>query len=239
MDTKKNMSREQLLAYMRDNCTEAEAQQVRKWPLERLKDPALDQRFSDLLDATETEYDPERKERVRRKLHAIPAASPAPNSPPRSGNLRRWRWSLRIIEYAAAVAAVVLALHYRHQANTPREWVEVYAGTRYGTLKSEMERIWRKGNIILFDVDVMGGIRLKSIFGANALSIFVMPPSVAALRERLTGRGTDSPETIEKRIAKAEQENSYADRFDYVVINDDLQQAIAEVETLVAKFIKE
>ena len=68
------------------------------------------------------------------------------------------------------------------------EWEEVYAGTRYGTLKSEMERIWRKGNIILFDVDVMGGIRLKSIFGANALSIFVMPPSVAALRERLTGR---------------------------------------------------
>lgn len=119
------------------------------------------------------------------------------------------------------------------------EWEEVYAGTRYGTLKSEMERIWRKGNIILFDVDVMGGIRLKSIFGANALSIFVMPPPVAALRERLTGRGTDSPETIEKRIAKAEQEISYADRFDYVVINDDLQQAIAEVETLVAKFIKE
>ena len=119
------------------------------------------------------------------------------------------------------------------------EWEEVYAGTRYGTLKSEVERIWRKGNIILFDVDVMGGIRLKSIFGANALSIFVMPPSVAALRERLTGRGTDSPETIEKRIAKAEQEISYADRFDYVVINDDLQQAIAEVETLVAKFIKE
>ncbi len=119
------------------------------------------------------------------------------------------------------------------------EWEEVYAGTRYGTLKSEMERIWRKGNTILFDVDVMGGIRLKSIFGENALSIFVMPPSVAALRERLTGRGTDSPETIEKRIAKAEQEISYADRFDYVVVNDDLQQAIAEVEALVAEFIKE
>ena len=119
------------------------------------------------------------------------------------------------------------------------EWEEVYAGTRYGTLKSEMERIWRKGNTILFDVDVMGGIRLKSIFGENALSIFVMPPSVAALRERLTGRGTDSPETIEKRIAKAEKEISYADRFDYVVVNDDLQQAIAEVEALVAEFIKE
>ena len=116
MDTKKNMSREQLLAYMRDNCTEAEAQQVRMWLRERLKDPGLDQLFSDLLDATETEYDPEGKERVRRKLDSILAACPAPNSP------------LRIIEYAAAVAAVVLALHYRHQANTPREWVEVYAG---------------------------------------------------------------------------------------------------------------
>ena len=103
---------------------EAAARELR----ERLKDPGLDQLFSDLLDATETEYDPEGKERVRRKLDSILAACPAPNSPPRSGNLRRWRWSLRIIEYAAAVAAVVLALHYRHQANTPREWVEVYAG---------------------------------------------------------------------------------------------------------------
>ena len=113
MDTKKNMSREQLLAYMRDNCTEAEAQQVRMWLRERLKDPGLDQLFSDLLDATETEYDPEGKERVRRKLDSILAACPAPNSPPRSGNLRRWRWSLRIIEYAAAVAAVVLAVLFR------------------------------------------------------------------------------------------------------------------------------
>lgn len=82
MDTKKNMSREQLLAYMRDNCTEAEAQQVRMWLWERLKDPGLDQLFSDLLDATETEYDPEGKERVRRKLDSILAACPAPNSPP-------------------------------------------------------------------------------------------------------------------------------------------------------------
>ena len=82
MDTKKNMSREQLLAYMRDNCTEAEAQQVRMWLRERLKDPGLDQLFSDLLDATETEYDPEGKECVRRKLDSILAACPAPNSPP-------------------------------------------------------------------------------------------------------------------------------------------------------------
>ena len=82
MDTKKNMSREQLLAYMRDNCTEAEAQQVRMWLRERLKDPGLDQLFSDLLDATETEYDPEGKERVRRKLDSILAACPAPHYPP-------------------------------------------------------------------------------------------------------------------------------------------------------------
>ena len=105
-------------------------------------------------------------------------------------------------------------------------------------MKSEVERIWAKGHVILFDVDVMGGIRLKSIFGDRALSIFVMPPSVAVLRERLVGRGTDTPETIEKRVAKAESEISYADRFDCVVLNDDLQQAIAETERLVADFIK-
>ena len=97
MDTKKNMSREQLLAYMRDNCTEAEAQQVRMWLRERLKDPGLDQLFSDLLDATETEYDPEGKERVRRKLDSILAACPAPNSPPPPprGTPRRGRGSPR------------------------------------------------------------------------------------------------------------------------------------------------
>lgn len=117
------------------------------------------------------------------------------------------------------------------------EWEEVYAGTRYGTLKSEVERIWDKGNIIMFDVDVIGGIRLKKIFGDKAMSVFVMPPSVNALRERLTGRGTDSAETIEKRIAKAEYELSYAEQFDYVIVNDDLQTAITEVEELVAGFI--
>lgn len=119
------------------------------------------------------------------------------------------------------------------------EWEEVYAGTRYGTLKSEVERIWEKGNVILFDVDVMGGIRLKSIFGDNALSIFVMPPSVEALGERLAGRGTDSPEAISKRIAKAESEISFAGRFDCVVVNEDLKQAVAEVETIITGFIGE
>lgn len=117
------------------------------------------------------------------------------------------------------------------------EWEEVYAGTRYGTLKSEVERIWLQDKIILFDVDVMGGMRLKNIFGSRALSIFVMPPSVGALRQRLEGRATDSPETIAKRVAKAEHELSFADRFDFVVVNDDLQTAITEVEALVKDFI--
>ena len=84
------------------------------------------------------------------------------------------------------------------------EWEEVYAGTRYGTLKSELERIWRKGHVILFDVDVKGGVNLKSIFGERAMSIFVMPPSIEELRRRLIGRATDAPEVIEKRVAKAE-----------------------------------
>ena len=81
------------------------------------------------------------------------------------------------------------------------EWEEVYGGTCYGTLRSEMERIWAKGNVIVFDVDVMGGINLKRIFGANACSIFIMPPSIEELRRRLEGRGTDSAETIDKRVA--------------------------------------
>lgn len=117
------------------------------------------------------------------------------------------------------------------------EWEEVYAGTKYGTLRSEVERIWAKRNVILFDVDVKGGLRLKSIFGDKALAIFVMPPSVETLRHRLVGRGTDSPETIEKRVDKAEQELSYASKFDRVVINDDLGRAILEVEDIITDFI--
>lgn len=117
------------------------------------------------------------------------------------------------------------------------EWEEVYPGTCYGTLKSELERIWASGKTILFDVDVKGGIRLKSIFGDDALSIFVMPPSIEALKERLVGRGTDSPESIERRVAKAEYELTFADRFDHVVVNDNLNVAIDETERLVADFI--
>lgn len=119
------------------------------------------------------------------------------------------------------------------------EWEEVYAGTKYGTLRSELERIWAEGHTILFDVDVKGGVRLKDIFGADALSIFVMPPSIEELRSRLVGRATDSPEKIEQRIAKAGEEISYADRFDRVIVNDDLEVAVAQVRAAVEDFIND
>ena len=116
------------------------------------------------------------------------------------------------------------------------EWEEVYAGTKYGTLRSELERIWAKGNTILFDVDVKGGLRLKSIFGDRALALFIMPPSIEELRRRLEGRATDSPEVIEKRIAKAESEIGHAEQFDMIIVNDVLADAVAETEKAVLDF---
>ena len=117
------------------------------------------------------------------------------------------------------------------------EWEEVYPGICYGTLRSEVDRIWEKGSVIVFDVDVKGGVNLKKTFGANALSVFIMPPSVEELRRRLVGRGTDSAETIEKRVAKAEQEIAHAPQFDRVIVNDSLEEAVAEAEKTVAEFI--
>ena len=119
------------------------------------------------------------------------------------------------------------------------EWEEVYAGTKYGTLRSELERIWSKGHTILFDVDVKGGVRLKDIFGEQALSIFVMPPSIEELRRRLEGRATDTPEKIEQRIGKAAEEIGYAERFDLTIINDDLEAAVEQVRRVVEQFIAE
>ena len=117
------------------------------------------------------------------------------------------------------------------------EWAEVYAGTCYGTLRSELDRIWGKGNTILFDVDVLGGINLKRIFGADACSVFIMPPSVEELERRLNNRGTDSAEVIAKRVAKAEFELTKAPEFDHIVVNDALEAAVAEVEAIVRKFL--
>ena len=117
------------------------------------------------------------------------------------------------------------------------EWEEVYAGTCYGTLRSEMERIWSKGNVIIFDVDVMGGINLKKIFGEAACSIFIMPPSVEELQKRLEGRATDSAEVIAKRVAKAEFEISKAPEFDHKVVNDDLATAVADTRAIIDSFL--
>ncbi len=119
------------------------------------------------------------------------------------------------------------------------EWEEVYAGRFYGTLKTELTRIWSKGNHVLFDVDVKGGINLKKKFGDNALSVFVMPPSIDELRHRLVGRATDAPEEIERRIAKAEEEISYANQFDLIIVNDILSTACDQAFEKVNKFLSE
>ena len=119
------------------------------------------------------------------------------------------------------------------------EYEEVYAGSFYGTLRSEVERIWAKGHVIIFDIDVQGGVNLKKIFGDQALSIFIQAPSVEILRERLVGRGTDTDEAIERRVAKAASEMEFAiGKFDYTLINDDLQAALAEAEKVVGDFIR-
>ena len=118
------------------------------------------------------------------------------------------------------------------------EWEEVYAGTCYGTLRSEMERIWAKGNVIVFDVDVMGGINLKKLFGADACSVFIQPPSVEELERRLRGRGTDAEEVIQKRIAKADFELTKAPEFDHVVVNDVLSEAVEEATAIIEHFLK-
>lgn len=119
------------------------------------------------------------------------------------------------------------------------EYEEVYAGSFYGTLRSEVERIWSKGHAIVFDIDVQGGVNLKRIFGDQALSVFIQAPSVDVLRERLIGRGTDTEEAIERRVSKAASEMEFAaGKFDYVLINDDLAKAKAEAEGLIDDFLK-
>jgi guanylate kinase len=99
-----------------------------------------------------------------------------------------------------------------------------------------MERIWDKGNVILFDIDVKGGLNIKRLLGNNALSVFVRPPSVDELQARLQKRNTDTPEAIAKRVAKAQEELTYEEQFDYVLVNDDLQTALDEAERLIENF---
>ncbi len=117
------------------------------------------------------------------------------------------------------------------------EYQEVYPGRFYGTLKSEIARINADGKNVVLDIDVLGGMNVKKIYGDHALSIFIAPPSIEVLRERLVKRGTDSMEDIERRISKAEFELGYADKCDHMVINDDLETAVAEVHHLVDTFV--
>jgi guanylate kinase len=118
------------------------------------------------------------------------------------------------------------------------EHEEVYEGLSYGTLCSEVERLWAKGRTPLFDVDVVGGQTLKSVFGDSALSIFVMPPSIEALESRLRGRGTEDEASVQKRLGKAAQELEAAPAFDVQLVNDDLETAFAEATQLVSNFLQ-
>lgn len=117
------------------------------------------------------------------------------------------------------------------------EYEEVYKDNFYGTLKSEVDRIWAAGHVIIFDVDVKGGVNLKKYFGDKALSVFIQAPSIDVLRERLAGRGTDSEEAIEERVAKAAEEMTFAPQFDYNLVNDDLKTAFCEAEKVVEDFL--
>ena len=117
------------------------------------------------------------------------------------------------------------------------EWEEVYENRFYGTLKTEVQRIWDKGKHVIFDVDVVGGINIKKCYPEKALSIFIMPPSVEELENRLRNRSTDSDEDIKTRIAKAEHELTYSYQFDLVIVNDKLDKAIKEAEQAVRNFI--
>jgi len=118
------------------------------------------------------------------------------------------------------------------------EWEEVYENQFYGTLLSEIQRIWEKGNHALFDIDVKGGINLKNKFGNRALSLFVSPPSLEELSARLRNRNTDDEASLEKRIEKARYEMSFSDRFDRIIINDNLESAFKEADLIVRDFLK-
>ncbi|QCR23483.1 guanylate kinase [Pontibacter sp. SGAir0037] len=117
------------------------------------------------------------------------------------------------------------------------EWEEVYEGAFYGTLKSEIQRIWDSGKHVILDVDVKGGLSIKNFYKNQALAVFVKPPSIEELASRLTARNTDSASSISSRVFKAKFELSFEDQFDKVIVNDNLEKAFAEAEKLVNDFI--
>jgi len=117
------------------------------------------------------------------------------------------------------------------------EWEEVYEGAFYGTLKSEVERIWDSGRSVIFDVDVKGGISLKDFYQERALTIFVKVPSVESLRERLKGRGTETEDSLSRRLFKVQFEMGFQDHFDVVLLNDNLEDTLKEAEKIVSDFL--
>jgi guanylate kinase len=118
------------------------------------------------------------------------------------------------------------------------EWEMVYVGKYYGTLKSELLRVWNNDQHIIFDVDVEGGLHIKNKYPTNSLAIFINPPSLETLKQRLTNRNTESDESLNERISKAEHEMSFASEFDVVLTNDDLQKALLEAEKLIRDFLE-
>lgn len=118
------------------------------------------------------------------------------------------------------------------------EYEEVYPDKFYGTLKSEVERLSQEGKNVIFDVDVVGGCNIKKYYGDRALSVFIQPPCLETLRERLEGRGTDAPDVIECRLAKAEYELGFSGRFDVLIVNDDLEKAKRETCTVIKEFLE-
>ena len=127
----------------------------------------------------------------------------------------------------------------RIERNEFLEYEEVYQDRFYGTLKAQVEKQLSEGQNVVFDVDVKGGVNIKKFYGEQAISVFIQPPSVEELRRRLVGRGTDTPEAIENRLAKAEYEMTFAPQFDHIVVNDDLEQAKAETLGLLTTFLAE
>lgn len=118
------------------------------------------------------------------------------------------------------------------------EWEEVYQGSRYGTLRSEVQRLWNEDKHVIFDIDVVGGLNLKKKFGDQALAVFVKAPSMEELEKRLRGRQTDSEEKIMQRVAKAKEETALADQFDHILLNDNLEDAKTKAIDLVSSFLK-
>lgn len=117
------------------------------------------------------------------------------------------------------------------------EWEEVYENQFYGTLKSELDRIWSKGHHVVFDVDVVGGLNIKQSYPENALAVFVMPPSIEILKERLVNRSTENDDSLRKRLDKADYELSFANKFDIILVNDELKHAVSEANRIVNHYI--